>query len=441
MNGLGANNGNSNNELLTQSLTKAIPEWCSLIKYAMVKLYFADKSHKFKYSQQSGAICLILDRKQYSTKYLKLYDVSNFTVLFELEMYLNFSATYRKHTSEFYIFPVGTGWGGFLFQNADEAHSFNDKIEQFSDNATADAFKKNLDWLSKGTLSQLLASASPLNPLIPPLFLNRAYFKKAKIPERPFFELASVHISKPISIKRESNAGWDPINQNFKLDELPKELKQLLRRAGITKKDLKEKAIALMVYEILINPRQLDSILAKMKGPVKGTSVVMPGAGESPKKEIRRELKASVTSVEDIMRKHSGFLPGSITAEDSKAAGPIPGEDATDPLRKSKSIVNIPVPTIGIPLPPMITGSSVIMAPPTIPGNFLDEIRAKKFNLKKPEANKNTVFKDLIDNKELRMKAASTLHAAIVERRGQLTKNAAKDSDEEDDDGWSDDDE
>ena len=82
----------------------------------------------------------------------------------------------------------------------------------------------------------------------------------------------------------------------------------------------------------------------------------------------------------------------------------------------------------------IITRSSIRPTSGQAPVSFLDQIKNKEYNLKKVEPSKNTAFKDLIDNKNLQIKVASTLHAAIVERRNQLTKNAAKNSSDEDED-------
>ncbi len=425
------------NDDLRVRLSATIPEWCSLLKYAIVRLYFADRSRKFKYSQLCGAICLILDRKQCSTKHLKLYDLTNFSVTFEMELYLGFPASYKKLSDTFSYFPLSNGWGGLLFQNEDDERSFRDKVEQYGDNVSPEEFKRQVAReLTAGT-GESVTSLKYEPGLV---FLNRAYMKKSKINEAIFDQLSNAHISKPTTIERTSNAGWDPINQNFKLDELPKELKQLLRRAGITKKDLKEKAIALMVYEILINPTQLDSILVKMKGPAHS-----PAKKEAPKGSKASDSRnfsfapgtAAPAPSDDLAKHPLAALPPT-TLEEFKV-GEDPASSVVVPLPPSlanKKSFGIPSPPLpGAPVPP--GSSSVVMSsnPAPIQGNYLDQIKAGRFNLKKPDPSKNNMFKGVIGNQQAMMKAASTLHAAIVERRGQLMKNQVKDSDDED---WSD---
>eukprot|EP00826_Nyctotherus_ovalis_P040879 TRINITY_DN4062_c0_g1_i3.p1 TRINITY_DN4062_c0_g1~~TRINITY_DN4062_c0_g1_i3.p1 ORF type:complete len:306 (+),score=82.60 TRINITY_DN4062_c0_g1_i3:15-932(+) len=246
---------------LAQRLIQALPEWCSLLKYSMAKLYFSDKSLKFKYSSLSGALCLVLNRKQWSTKFLVLYDVAKFAKTFECEIYFNFLKSYKQLTGEFFYFPISTGWCGLLFQSKEEAHSFNDRLEQYVDDKSPDEFKKMIEWDTKGSVGEILSPMGSEGGK--KFYLNKEYLWIRNVSGRTLRQFCSLHISKPTIIERTNNTGWDPIKQNFKLDELPEEVKEVLKRAGITKKDLKEKSTALMVYEILINPRQLDSVLAK----------------------------------------------------------------------------------------------------------------------------------------------------------------------------------
>lgn len=69
----------------------------------------------------------------------------------------------------------------------------------------------------------------------------------------------SYDISKPYSFERKEHAGWDPVTQTFILNEVPQEIKHLLKKAGFKKKDLKKKETALAIYEILLREIDLDS--------------------------------------------------------------------------------------------------------------------------------------------------------------------------------------
>lgn len=429
------------NEAHLQRLRQAIQDTCSLLATSMIKLYFADKSRKFQYSKLCGALCLVLDRKQSSIKHSKLYDLSTFSVTFDCEMYLNFSKHYVKLSELFFAFPLSYGWAGLLFLSQDEAHDFKRKIDQFSDQVDPSDFQEKISRESAGLVSGVVNWD---HYELQKIFVNRNYFKTDKLSEKNFEEIADLNITKPTNIERTSNAGWDPVKQCFNLSEIPKPLKQLLKNAGITKKDLMMKDIALKVYEILMNPTQLDSVLVKMKS-VDSSKV------DSPKKEAKKgsfasEFHPSNTSQailqnfgEDSNAKRAIMtgINAEINQEEPKAREEISSKmiistnTQNNPGQNSISVV---------PQPIMANRTSIIVNAPVatqagpIKGNFLDQIKAGKFNLKKADPTKNTMFKDVMENKQIQMKTASTLHAAIVERRGQLTKNEVKDSDEE---NWS----
>jgi len=59
--------------------------------------------------------------------------------------------------------------------------------------------------------------------------------------------------------ERKEHAGWDPVSQTFILNEVPKEIKILLKKAGFKKKDLKKKETALAIYEVLLRGIEFES--------------------------------------------------------------------------------------------------------------------------------------------------------------------------------------
>jgi ketol-acid reductoisomerase len=68
------------------------------------------------------------------------------------------------------------------------------------------------------------------------------------------------NISKPLSFEKKEHAGWDPKTQTFIMNEIPKEIKTLLKKAGFKKKDLKSKETALAIYEILLREVEYDAL-------------------------------------------------------------------------------------------------------------------------------------------------------------------------------------
>lgn len=70
----------------------------------------------------------------------------------------------------------------------------------------------------------------------------------------------NLDISKPLAFERKEHAGWDPTTQTFILNEVPREIKHLLKKAGFKKKHLKKKETALAIYEVLLRGIEFDSI-------------------------------------------------------------------------------------------------------------------------------------------------------------------------------------
>ena len=52
--------------------------------------------------------------------------------------------------------------------------------------------------------------------------------------------------------ERKEHAGWDPLTQTFILKEVPTQIKQMLKRAGFKKKDLRKQKTALAIFEVLL---------------------------------------------------------------------------------------------------------------------------------------------------------------------------------------------
>jgi len=72
--------------------------------------------------------------------------------------------------------------------------------------------------------------------------------------------LGKNEISKPVYFERKEHAGWDPVTQTFILNEVPTEIKQILKKAGFKKKDLKQKDTALAIFEVLLQEVDLENM-------------------------------------------------------------------------------------------------------------------------------------------------------------------------------------
>ena len=72
-------------------------------------------------------------------------------------------------------------------------------------------------------------------------------------------------ISGPLGFYKREFKGWDPISQTFNHNEIPNEIKSLLKKAGLRKKDLKKKDTALLVFEILLKETDCYSLINNSK--------------------------------------------------------------------------------------------------------------------------------------------------------------------------------
>eukprot|EP00347_Sterkiella_histriomuscorum_P002362 403368446 len=174
----------------------------------------------------SGILCLIADRKAHS-KFLRLYDINTSDLLFQTELYVNFDEKYLELNDYFYSFPLEKVHIGIQFANVHDASVFRNLIHTYS-------FKGD-------KVEEVLME------------------HKSKL------GISAVQITKPLVFQRKEHAGWDPSTQTFILNEVPREIKQLLKKAGFKKKHLKKKEIALAIYEELLRGIEFDSIKSQVK--------------------------------------------------------------------------------------------------------------------------------------------------------------------------------
>ena len=171
-------------------------------------------------------MCLVADRRLHS-KYFRMYDINTSELLFQAELYVNFYKNFRELNDYFYCFPHEKVLVGIQFSNVHDASLFRNLVNTYS-------FKCD----NPGELQDLIKS------------------------EQQKLGNPSYNISKPLSFAKKEHAGWDPVSQTFLLNEIPKEIKTLLKKAGFKKKDLKSKETALAIYEILLREVEYDALQA-----------------------------------------------------------------------------------------------------------------------------------------------------------------------------------
>ncbi len=189
---------------------------------AVVRLYNqgshnAGQAGKWKFSKLQGVLCYIVDRKA-RTRQLRLYDINTQELIFMLETYINFHEYYKELNDNFHAFPLEKIIMGVEFASVYDASTFKKFVNNYS---------------LKGSNQDVIDS------------------------ER--LKMGKTNYTKPFSFERKEHAGWNPNSQTFQLDQVPHEIKNLLKKAGFKKKHLKSKDMALAIYEILLRDIDLDN--------------------------------------------------------------------------------------------------------------------------------------------------------------------------------------
>lgn len=215
-----------------ETLTKQIGEKATLRDQAIVKLYTCDFDGRWIYSNLCGILTLSIDRSMGGALFFRMYDYETFELLFENELYYNFIGSYNKLDEGFYAFDVAQGYIGFAF----------------SDNATAENFRKSVNQLNKKMDEKELKK------------LHKERFEKK---EGGFFSKITnffggskpekkQEISKPTNVQQNMSIKFDFEKGKFDLQSLSPEMKRIFKKAGIEKKDLLDKDFAPVLFEKIL---------------------------------------------------------------------------------------------------------------------------------------------------------------------------------------------
>lgn len=183
---------------------------------AITRFYYGDANRKFQPMNLGGIFCFIVERTS-KARYIRLYDINNCKLLFQFELYVNFHLKYMEINDVFHCFPIEKLIIGIEFSQVTDASTFKNIIQQYS--------------------------------------IKMEEYEQLKEPKEIKYS-----ISKPISFHKKEYSGWDPVNQIFVLSELPREIKELLKKAGYKKKDLRRKDTALAIYELLVKEIDFNNV-------------------------------------------------------------------------------------------------------------------------------------------------------------------------------------
>lgn len=111
-----------------------------------VKIYSSDREGvDWLYSGIEGNFCLVVDF-QIKTKYLMLFDPTNYEKVFQYELYNGFEKYFEELAPDFRSFEIDSGFIGLQFDNQSYAQSFQrilDKIINMKNIFTKSKAKEN----------------------------------------------------------------------------------------------------------------------------------------------------------------------------------------------------------------------------------------------------------------------------------------------------------
>ena len=95
-----------------------------------VKLYSSDREGvDWLYSGLEGNLALVVDF-QLKTKYIIMFDPSNYQKVFQYELYNSFEKYFEDLAPDFRSFEIDSGFIGLQFENASDAESFQRLLER-----------------------------------------------------------------------------------------------------------------------------------------------------------------------------------------------------------------------------------------------------------------------------------------------------------------------
>ena len=66
--------------------------------------------------------------------------------------------------------------------------------------------------------------------------------------------------SKPFGFYQKVHEGWDPANLTFNLKKMPKDVRDMLKKAGFKRKDLLNKELAIKIFSIIEEGTEIENL-------------------------------------------------------------------------------------------------------------------------------------------------------------------------------------
>lgn len=215
---------------LRREILDVIGDTASVFTTVVAKLYVNDgKSTDWTDTGLAGVLCFMCDRVL-SAYLLRMYEPNTKDLLFEFELYYEFTKTYDSYGKFFHLFPIPGGVLGIYIPDLDQSEEFKEVITYFAPKEKVEIQKEEK---KKG-------KNKIVNP-IGTLMMGLRNKKQEKVHD--------FTMSKPYSVKLVSSVGWNSEEKSFNLDKVSKELKNVLKGMGIGKIDLKNKDTTMKIMK------------------------------------------------------------------------------------------------------------------------------------------------------------------------------------------------
>ena len=210
------------------------------------KLFTSDCEGKiWLYTDLEGILCFLLDY-QNKTTYLALFDVYSFEKLFQYELYRDFSKYFLTIAPDFRCFETESGFIGIQFDTDGEANLFDVAVKKFSGRLLDNIFQANVVTRKADENT----TKDKVKSFCKALKQNWSSGSEKKYDETYIEE--GLEIVKARNFEVLNNISFDRETKQFKVGEIPDELKNVFMSAGIRKKDLKNVDFAFNCYKIII---------------------------------------------------------------------------------------------------------------------------------------------------------------------------------------------
>ena len=380
-----------------------------------VKLYSSDREGvDWLYSGLEGNIALIVDF-QAKTKYICIYDPTNYEKVFQYELYNGFEKCFEELAPEFRCFEIESGFIGLQFDNQGETEDFERTLNRIS--TMKNIFTKTK--VKENTKAQQEKFQNYCKKL-------KEIFCEGESKYDENYAEDGTQILRHRNFKVLSNISYDKEKKKFKFGKISEELKEMFLSYGIKKKDLEtdldfafnlfKKVIVGLGSENKLKNSALDKIEHSFLPPAE-------------REKLRRQEEAAEAKLNIKRTQTKRKAP----AKKKTPGGTTKGFAAA----KRSSVPLAPPPPPPPPPPPSIANVPQIKTPQ---GNTKPTVRSSMPQVDVATQIQNMKLKKVVkeekqdkiqgNNKNFLQNALST---AIMNRRKNLHMHDDDDDEEEDD--------